>query len=162
MSFTRNIQHITFATKSRRPTIAEKHRRDLYRMLWDTLTKLEVHTFRIGGVGNHVHILCDIPSKWSIADVLQRVKGGSSRWMKQCGLFPKFYGWADEYYSHSCCAEEIPVITEYIKNQEEHHKTMSWKEEMREFIRRAGGDPDMLDKLEDFPDPESPDDAPEE
>lgn len=147
MSFSKNVQHLVFATKSRRPTLVAAHRRVAYAIMWEILKKMNVFVYRIGGVEDHVHILCDVPGTVGISEIMNRVKGASSHELKQDDRFSAFDGWARSYFSRSCSVEEIPVITQYIQNQESHHRKISWRDEMREFILRAGGDPAVLDRL---------------
>ena len=141
MTYSRNIQHIIFSTKYRRRTIFAKHNREAYEFFWEILKTRGIYVYRIGGVEDHVHILCDIPNTLSIAEVMKQLKGESSFRMRKAGLFPKFDGWQDGYYSRSCSGDEVPVIVDYIREQEEHHRILTWEEEIREFIARAGAIP---------------------
>lgn len=88
MSFSKNIQHLTFATKSRRPTLVATHRRVAYAMMWEILKKMNVFVYRIGGVEDHVHILCDVPGTIGISEVMNKVKGASSYELNRDKRFP--------------------------------------------------------------------------
>jgi putative transposase len=71
---------------------------------------------------DHVHLLIQIKAKESIAEVVQILKGGSSRKIKQ--EFPDLpifdWGnslWCDGYFAETVGQVSEQVIKNYIKNQ---------------------------------------------
>ncbi|MFD1141529.1 transposase [Larkinella insperata] len=93
MAYWQILYQIVFGTKYRKPTTNEA----LYRYIWGVLENKNCRLFRINGVGDHVHILCDLHPAVALANLVKDVKAGSSIWMKQSGLFPDFEGWAVGY-----------------------------------------------------------------
>jgi REP element-mobilizing transposase RayT len=89
-------------------------------------------------VENHIHILTDIHPSVAVADFVKEIKGSSSKWLGEKGLFPGFKGWAEGYGAFSCSYWDVSKVTEYIKNQEEHHKKKSFEREFRRLILEAG------------------------
>lgn len=59
-------------------------------------------------------------------------------WMKESGFFPNFVGWAEGYGSFTCSYRDSDRIIEYIKNQQEHHKKLSFEEEYRALLAEYG------------------------
>ena len=86
---------------------------------------------RIGGIENHVHILVDISSNVSLAEFVKRLKQQSSVWAKH--KFILFEGWSKEYAAFSCSNSDKDRIIEYIKMQEEHHRVLSFEEELKNY-----------------------------
>ena len=76
------------------------------------------------------------------ADFLRDIKASSSFWMKNSKLFPSFTGWEEGYGSFTCSYRDVNMLIEYIKNQQEHHKTVSYEEEYRTILMEGGIIPD--------------------
>jgi putative transposase len=69
---------------------------------------------------------------------MQLIKGESSFWINKNSLTRYKFEWAEEYFGISVSESHIPMVREYIKNQEQHHKTKTWKEESDELMERYG------------------------
>jgi hypothetical protein len=75
-------------------------------------------------------------------DFMRDVKVSTSLWMKRSGLFPAFKGWAEGYGSFTCSYKDMGRLVEYIKNQKEHHKKITFEEEYRILLLEYGITPD--------------------
>ncbi len=75
-------------------------------------------------------------------DFVKDIKVATSIWMKQTNLFPAFKGWAIGYGSFTCSFMDINRLIEYIKNQQEHHKKISFAEKYRKLLPEHGIKPD--------------------
>jgi hypothetical protein len=56
---------------------------------------------------------------------MQLIKGESSFWINKNKLTSHKFEWAVEYFGISISDSQTPKLREYIRNQEEHHKTMN-------------------------------------
>jgi putative transposase len=138
MSYRQILYQIVFGTKYRRPTINETHCTELYRYIWGIVKSKNCLLFRINGVEDHIHILCDLHPTVALADLVKDIKAGSSRWMKESGLFPDFEGWADGYGAFTYSIRERDKMISYIKKQKEHHKKVSFVEEYSALLEENG------------------------
>ena len=86
----------------------------------------------------HIHILCDLHPTIALADYLRDMKSSSSSWLKESGKFPEFEGWADGYAALTYGWKDKEMIINYIKNQQEHHKTESFEDELRRLLKEHG------------------------
>jgi hypothetical protein len=75
-------------------------------------------------------------------DFMRDVKVSTSLWMKRSGLFPAFKGWAEGYGSFTCSYKDMGRLVEYIKNQKEHHKKITFEKEYRILLLEYGITPD--------------------
>ena len=130
--------HIIFGTYKRHCVILQDHERELYKFIYDFASSREVYIRRIGGMPDHVHILCDIPTKLAIADFIRLLKTESSKFMRVNPHFPNWERWADGYGIFSVDASSREMRKQYIINQSEHHKRFDFKEEYRNFLMEAG------------------------
>lgn len=96
----------------------------------------------IGGTADHVHMLISLPPTLSVAKAVQLLKGNSSKWIHE--TFPKMrsFEWQEGYGAFSIGASGIGPTTSYIRNQTEHHRTRSFREEFATMLRKHGFDYD--------------------
>lgn len=92
----------------------------------------------IGGVSDHVHMLLSIPTTLSTAKAVQLLKGNSSKWIHQ--TFPKLrtFEWQEGYGAFSIGISAVDATIAYIRNQTEHHRTHTFREEFMSMLRRHG------------------------
>ncbi len=133
-TYTQIYYHIVFSTKDRVPALVADKRDDLFRYTWGILKNMDCHLYRINGVEDHVHILTGLHSTVCLSDLVKAVKTGAAKWMKENGLFPAFTYWQDGYGAFTVSHGDKDAVIEYIKNQEEHHKRVSFRDEFREML----------------------------
>ena len=138
MSYIQSIYHIVFRTYRSEQTISINHDRELYAVIMQQTEGLHGKIYRIGGMPDHVHILVSIPATLSIAQYVQAVKTFTSKWMKANPAFPYWNGWGHEYAAISYGVRDRDMIVNYIKNQKEHHRRVTFQEEYRAFLVENG------------------------
>jgi putative transposase len=141
-SYRQHLYHIVFRTKGSLPTIRQNHVNDLYAYITGIIKHKNSHLYRINGVENHLHILTDMNPSIAPIDFIKDIKVSTSIWMKSSNFFPAFNGWASGYGSFTCSYKDIDRLIDYIKNQQEHHKKISFEEEYRNLLLEYGIIPD--------------------
>jgi REP element-mobilizing transposase RayT len=121
-----------------RPALKHDHTDQLYAYITGIIRNKNSHLYRINGVENHIHIISDLHPSIALADFLRDIKASSSKWMKDSGLFPDFNGWAIGYGAFTCSHMNVDKLIDYIKNQQEHHKKVSFEDEYRRLLKEAG------------------------
>jgi putative transposase len=131
--------HIVFSTKDRRPFLLDKTiRDDLYRYLGGICNERGCPVLRVGGVADHVHILCRFGREISVSVVLRELKRESSKWIKtQAASLADFY-WQNGYGAFSVSPAHVEALRDYIANQEEHHRQESFQDEFRRLLTKYG------------------------
>jgi putative transposase len=90
----------------------------------------------IGGVEDHVHALFSLSKNHALEKIVEEVKKGSSKWMKNEGpRIPEFF-WQRGYAAFSVSQSMVEAVKRYIQNQEKHHRKMSFQDELRELFQR--------------------------
>ena len=130
--------HIVFSTKDRVPALVTDKRDGLFRYIWGILKNVDCHLYRINGVEDHVHILTSLHPTVCVSDLVKNIKTGASKWIKENGWFPLFTHWQDGYGAFTISHDGKDAVIEYIKNQEEHHKRVSFRDEFREMLIKFG------------------------
>jgi putative transposase len=94
--------------------------------------------YRINGVEDHLHILTHIHPTVALSSLIKDIKLASNSWIKQENLFPTFKGWQEGYgaFTHHC--NDKNRLIDYIKNQEVHHRHISWPEELKALLEEHG------------------------
>jgi putative transposase len=132
------LVHVVFSTKDRRPFLAQKPLRDeLHRYLGGHLAKLDSPALVVGGVEDHIHLLCNLSRTRAAADLVRDVKRASS-----IGPALANFAWQAGYGLFSVGASQIPAVRAYIAEQEEHHRQFSFQDELRKLLHRYGIDYD--------------------
>ena len=92
----------------------------------------------VGGIDDHIHILTSLPKTMALTDFVRVIKADSSKWIKQLdGHYSKF-SWQEGYGAFSISPTLIEKTTKYIRNQAEHHKKRTFREEYKMFLDAYG------------------------
>ena len=131
------LVHIVFSTKLRRPFLQNKDdRKRLHRYLHGVSNKQKCPSLKIGGVEDHVHILCRLSRQTTISDLVGQLKRHSSKWMKTVHpRYASFY-WQGGYGAFSVSPSQVNRVRNYIARQEEHHRKWTYKEEYRALLKQ--------------------------
>jgi putative transposase len=125
--------HCVWSTKDRKKLIPIEAQPRLWAYMDAVGRNLGVKTFAIGGIEDHVHLLIGLPPTIALAEVIQKIKANSSRWMKQ--EFKNGFAWQESYLAHSVSISRMDATIAYIRNQRTHHKKRDFVEELREILR---------------------------
>jgi putative transposase len=136
MSYISSYHHCVFSTKERRPLITPALQQRLWPFLGGIARQNKMKAIEIGGVEDHVHILLSLPSTASIAKALQLIKGGSSKWVHETFREHRLFNWQEKYGAFSVSASQLDNVIKYIKEQETHHKKMTFKEEFVSLLKK--------------------------
>jgi REP element-mobilizing transposase RayT len=129
--------HLVFATKERRPLIDVAWRTRLHHWLAGAVLRSGATPLEVGGVGDHVHLVAGLRPSHSLAEVMQDWKRGTSRWVhEELGL--PLFSWQEGYAYFTLSQSAVPAVREYVRNQEEHHRRVSFVEEMERLFRENG------------------------
>jgi len=136
MSYISSYLHCVFSTKERRRLITPTLRDRLWPFLGGIARKNKMKAIEIGGMEDHVHILLSLPSTLSIAKALQLIKGGSSKWVHETFPDHRMFGWQVKYGAFSVSVSQLDTIIQYIKDQKEHHRQMTFQEEFIALLKK--------------------------
>jgi REP element-mobilizing transposase RayT len=138
MSYTKLLYHVVFRTKYGKNTIPEQHEKELYAYILGIINNKKSKLYRIGGIENHLHLLIDIHPTFAVSDFMKELKEYSSKWLARNPNFPDFEGWAVSFAAFSYNLSDKQKIINYIINQKEHHRRVSFEEEYRQFLIENG------------------------
>lgn len=137
-TFTQILYHIVFSTKDRVPAIRRERREELYKYIWGIHKNLNCPLHRIGGVEDHVHLLITLHPQIALAEYVREIKTASTLWIRRDAVFADWAGWQDGYGAFTASADGRDALIEYIKTQDEHHRKLSFLDEFRTLLEKAG------------------------
>ncbi len=137
-TFTQLQYHCVFSTKSREMIIVTEIEERIWAVVAEACKRHGVTVRRIGGIENHIHMLIDIPKDMMISEAMKRIKGGSSKAIRQSGLVGERFNWQDGYSAFTVSSSAIPDVSRYIAEQRKHHKRMTFEEEYVAFLKKHG------------------------
>ena len=133
-SLAKIIVHIVFSTKNHAPYLSDDIRLGLFAYIAGILNKLDSKAIIINGVEDHVHILCLLSKNHAPCEIVEKIKTGSSKWIKTQTSGLDFFQWQNGYGMFSVSQSNVDLVKRYISNQEKHHRTVSFKDEFRKFL----------------------------
>jgi putative transposase len=134
-AFVKNHIHLVFATKDRRPLIAPEIQPDLWSYLAGICRNQGMAAIAINGMADHAHVLFHLPPIMALAKAVQLLKANSSKWMNEHG---RRFGWQEGYGAFSVSISNTATVAKYIRDQQLHHRKMSFAQEYRTLLQRHG------------------------
>jgi len=133
-SLTNLLTHLIFSTKNRAPLLASKDlRHSAHAYLATVLKDRKCPAVIVGGIADHVHILCHLGKTESVSNLMEHLKASSSKWLKTQGS--PIFTWQRGYGAFSVSQSQVDAVVFYVQNQEEHHRSVTFEEEYRSFLR---------------------------
>src|SRR5678816_2386135 len=124
--------HLVFSTKERRPFLRDESVRDnLHAQLGGISKTLECPPLSVGGVEDHVHMLCRFGRTITQAEWVKEIKRVSNAWVKEYGCEYAGFEWQGGYADFSVSKSGLEEVKRYIARQEEHHRKITFQEELR-------------------------------
>ena|ERR1700690_2374272 len=136
-SLAKILVHTVFSTKERRPFLHDKSlREEMHHYIGGILNHLECQPIIVGGVEDHVHFLCALSRTCEAAKMVKEVKRGSSLWLKTKSPDLHDFAWQNGYGIFSIGFSQIETVRDYIAGQEEHHRKITFQDELRTLLKR--------------------------
>jgi putative transposase len=129
--------HGIFGTKDRVSLIKNTFEKELHIHIKEKLERdLDCKVRIINGTEDHVHILFLSSPNFTLKDIFQNVKGESSHWINQSDFIKNKFSWQIGYGAFSVSESMVKEVENYISNQKEHHKKMTYKEEVELLVKK--------------------------
>ena len=135
-TYTQVHLQFVFAVKYRVCVIQKSWKDELYKYITGIVQAQKHKMISINGMEDHVHILIGMRLTQSISDLMQDIKGSSSKWINEKKFVMGKFEWQEGYGAFSYSKSHMKNVIRYIENQEEHHKKKSFREEYLEFLEK--------------------------
>ena len=145
-SLAKNTIHLVFSTKNRQPWLKEALRPRISAYLAGIFQEWESPAIVIGGYDDHVHALFLLSKNHPLKKIVEEVKKGSSKWIKTLGSELADFSWQSGYGAFSVSESNVVDVKTYIERQAEHHRRITFQDELRHLLARHGITVDEVDE----------------
>jgi REP element-mobilizing transposase RayT len=136
-TYTNLLTHLVFSTKDRLPYLREERREDVFAYMGGIVRELKGVASDINGVEDHVHLLIRLPASLSVAKAVECIKTNSSRWIHERRVLHRSFAWQSGYAAFSVSQSQASNVARYIAEQVDHHRKMTFQDELIAFFKRA-------------------------
>ncbi len=137
-AYTQNFYHTVFSTTHRAMLITPDLEERLCPFMGGILRELRCTLLAINGMPDHVHLLIRYRADLSHSEMLQQIKGRSSKWINETWPQRGHFSWQEGYGGFTVSKSAVPEVETYIARQTEHHQRLEFKTEYLELLRRHG------------------------
>ena len=135
-TFTQIYLQFVFAIQDRMSLIRPEWKNELYKYITGIVQNNKHKLIVINGIPNHLHVFVGYKPHQLIPDLLKDIKGCSSTWINEKKFIRGQFRWQAGYGAFSYSHSQIDAVVKYIKNQEQHHKKHSFREEYIQLLQR--------------------------
>jgi len=128
--------HVIFAVKNRIGLIQKEWKDQLYKYIVGIIGNNNHKVLAINGMPDHLHIFLGLRPTQSISDLMQDIKGSSSKWINDQKFVKGRFEWQEGYGAFSYGKSQVENVINYIRNQEIHHHKETFIEEYKSFLHK--------------------------
>ncbi|HEX6191940.1 MAG TPA: IS200/IS605 family transposase [Chitinophagaceae bacterium] len=128
-----HIQSV-FAVKYRACIIQPQWECDLYKYITGIISHYNHKVLAINGMPDHLHLFFGMRPTQSLSDLLEEVKGASSKWINNKRLTKGHFEWQSGFSAFSYSKMDSKNVIGYIENQKIHHKKINFMDEYKKML----------------------------
>lgn len=130
--------HAVFAVQHRDCMISSQWKEELYRYITGIIQNNGHKMLAINGMPDHLHVFFGMRPVQSLSDLMQDIKGDSSKWINHNKFIRSHFSWQEGYGAFSYSKSHVENVIRYIKDQEVHHHKKTFLEEYVDFLKKFG------------------------
>ena len=135
-TYTQIYIQTVFTVQNRISLIRPEWQEELFKYITGIVQKNGHKMIAINGMPDHMHLFIGMKPNQSLSDLMQDVKGDSSKWIHEKGFVKGRFEWQAGFGGFSYSISQIDTVVKYIGNQPKHHKTKTFVEEYLEFLEK--------------------------
>ena len=135
-TFTNLLFHIVYSTKYRKPMIQSAWEDELYGNVGGILRGHKGTLLSMGGNEDHVHLLAKLSPTIAVSDMLRLIKSNSSKMVNETFRPAAAFEWQPGYAAFSVSESQFDRVRQYIRNQKEHHRKTTFKDEFIQLLKK--------------------------
>jgi REP element-mobilizing transposase RayT len=132
------LYHIVFSTKGRQPWLTVAIRPRVHQYLGGAIRDENGIAMIVNGTADHIHILAKLRQDKAVSRVVGEVKANSSGWISRTFEGATGFGWQEGYGAFTVSESQVPKVRRYIERQEQHHRSVSFREELKVLLKAHG------------------------
>jgi putative transposase len=129
---------VVFTVQNRECIISDRWKDELYKYISGIIHNNNHKLLSINGMPDHIHILLGLRPNQSLSELIQDIKGNSSKWINERKFVKGKFSWQEGFGAFSYSKSEISKIADYIDSQKMHHSKKTFSEEYIEMLNEFG------------------------
>lgn len=126
---------VVFAVKGRHSLILQSWEEELYKYITGIVQNKNQKMLAINGMPDHIHFFIGMRPNCCLSDLIREVKKSSNDFVRDKRFCNGFY-WQDGYGAFSYSHSQLTNVINYIRNQKQHHKKRTFRDEYLELLKR--------------------------
>lgn len=134
-TFTQIYIHLVFAVRNREAVIKSEFQEEVYKYMSGTINSMGHKALAINGMPDHIHVFLGLHPAMAISELVKELKRSSTNFINNNDWLPSKFQWQTGFGGYSYSRSQIDFVINYIKNQKEHHKKRTFREEYMKFLK---------------------------
>ena len=135
-SFTNVNLHVIFSTKDRQPYLQKPIRGRVFQYLAGIVRGVGCESIALDGHVDHVHLVFRLHPSMNVAALVRNLKSHSTDWIRETVPGLSSFSWQEGYAAYSVSQSQLEAVVKYVRNQEEHHRFVTFQEEYDRFMQK--------------------------
>jgi putative transposase len=127
---------LVFAVEGRQNLIQPANREELHKYITGIVSERDQKLLSIFCMPDHAHVLLGMKPSIALSNLVRDIKTGSSHFINEKGWVRGHFNWQEGFGAFSYSRSHIPVVSNYIQNQENHHRDRTFKNEYLGLLRK--------------------------
>jgi REP element-mobilizing transposase RayT len=124
-----------FAVKFRKCLIPKEHKEELHKYITGLVKNRDAEMLAVHCMPDHVHLFVAFKPTVLIANFIKEVNVEATEFINTKRWMAKRFRWQNGYGVFSYGRREVQMVIDYVHNQEEHHRTKSFKREYIDMLK---------------------------
>jgi REP element-mobilizing transposase RayT len=135
-TFSQLYIQVVFAVKGRENLIEGTWGTMLYQYIAGIIRGKGQKPIIVNGMPDHVHVFVGLRPAMALSDLVRDIKNNSTNFIKEKNLVKGRFCWQEGYGAFSYSNSQVRQVYDYILNQEQHHKSKTFRNEYLDFLRQ--------------------------
>lgn len=127
--------HIVWGTRDNQAVLNDDIRHKMFNHIKHKAVEEKTYLDTISGTADHIHCLISINPKYSVSEIVNKLKGESSHWINANQLTSSHFAWQNGYTAFSVSESQVKKVRTYILDQENIHKIFTYPEELKKLLK---------------------------
>ena len=124
------------AVKYRQSLIQPEWKDQLQKYITGIVQNNDHKVLAINNMPDHLHLFFGFRPTQSLSDLMRMVKGESSEWINDQKFTSSTFRWQEGYGAFSYSRSHVKRVTDYVFNQEIHHRKKTFLEEYHQMLKQ--------------------------
>ena len=127
---------VVFAVEGRQNLIHKRNKQELHKYITGIVTQRGQKLLAVHCMPDHTHVLIGLKPSVALSDVVGDVKNASTNFVNRNRWVAGRFSWQEGFGAFSYGHSQLTGIINYIKDQEQHHASRTFRQEYIQFLKK--------------------------